>query len=205
MRIATLNDKKTVVDILYSAFVDIKIPNSINFIVKQDKKRNKRLKHLMMYLFNIALYFGEIVISDDNKACIILLFPHQKKTTFKTITWDIKLAIKTIGFKNILNVLKRERELKKNHLKTPHIHPIIMGVKKEYQGKGCGPRLINKAFNHYTNNKLPIIIETTDPSNLKLYKKFGFNIIKETKSLNYPLFFLKKEILDYPLASKSFK
>lgn len=67
-----------------------------------------------------------------------------------------------------------------------------MAVEKDYQGKGTGVRLIKEALAHYKDNDLPVIIETTTDANLKLYKNFGFEIIKETHELDYPLYFLKR-------------
>lgn len=189
---ATLQDRSCVVNILHSAFEPIKIPNSINYVVKQDKKRRKRLRILMEYLFDTSFLFGEVFLSDNRKACILVQFPHKKKVTLKTIKWDLRLAFKCIGFSNIFKVLKRELALKKYHIKDPHIHPIIMAANHEDKGKGFGVRLIMELKKYYENNKLPIIIETTTKENLKLYNKFGFKIFKETHDLDYPLFFLKR-------------
>lgn len=190
---ATIKDKELITEILYQAFVDITIPNSINFVVKQDIKRKQRLRFLMEYLFLTTIEFGDVFISDNKKACVLITYPHLQKTTIKNIVLKIKLALKTIGLTNVFEVLKREQQLSKQHIKTPHIHPIIMGVTKKHQGKGTGVRLIKEVFNFYKDNKLPCILETTTASNLKLYKKFGFKIVKESNDLNYPLFFLRKD------------
>ncbi|UGU15387.1 GNAT family N-acetyltransferase [Sinomicrobium kalidii] len=192
MRKAIKEDKDLVVGILCSAFKPIKIPNSINFVVKQDKHRNHRLKILMEYMFYNALKFGDILISDNEKGVILLQYHRKKMLTFNTVFWDIKLAFCCIGIENVYKVLKRENALKKYHPKEPHIHPWIMAVKSEHWGRGTGVRLIQEAFEYYKDNDLPIIIETTTNSNLKLYKKFGFKIIKETHELDYPLYFLKR-------------
>ncbi|KAB1158706.1 GNAT family N-acetyltransferase [Tenacibaculum aiptasiae] len=190
---ASFSDKELVTDILYSAFVNIKKDNSISFVVKQDSKRNKRLRFLMEYLFLTSFEFGEVFISDNKKACLLINYPHLQKTTLKNSYWKLLLIIKTIGIFNVFKILKRERELNKNHIKTPHIHPIITGVLNEHQQKGIGVRLIKEVLLHFKNNQLPCIIETTTKENLKLYKKFGFKIVRETHSLNYPLFFLRKD------------
>ncbi|WP_299108694.1 GNAT family N-acetyltransferase [uncultured Tenacibaculum sp.] len=190
---ASIKEKELVVDILYNAFVDINFPNSINFVVKQDIHRNKRLRFLMEYLFLKTINSGEIYISNNKKACILLHYPHKEKVTFKSILRDFKLAYKTIGLIRVYKVLKREHQLKKHHLKQDHIHPLIMGVQKDYQGKGAGVRLIYEVFNKHSTNKLPCILETTTKSNLKLYKKFGFYIFSETIDLGYPLYFLRKD------------
>lgn len=193
MRKSQNTDKQVVIDILYNSFVGIKIPNSINFVVKQDQKRDKRIRYLMEYMFNIAFSFGEIFISDNENGCILIVHPHKKRTSLNTLCWDFKLVFKTIGLENVFRVLKRERQLKKQHLNEPHIHPMIIGVKKEFQGRGVGPRLIQEVMSYHKNNKLSCIIETTTRSNLKLYEKFGFRVTKETSDLNYPLFYLRKD------------
>ncbi len=190
---ATIKDKELVTEILHEAFVDITIPNSINFVVKQDEKRNQRLRFLMEYLFLTTLEFGNVFISDNKKSCALIAYPHLQKTTVKNIFWKLQLVFKTIGLSNVLKVLKREKQLKKYHIKTPHIHPVIMGVTKEHQGKGTGVRLIKEVFNFYKDNKLPCILETTTKNNIKMYEKFGFYIFEKSTNLKYPLYFLRKD------------
>jgi len=73
MRIAEKKDKIQVVNILTSAFIDVLIPNSINFVVKNDGKRRERLKSLMEFQFDIGLELGHVFISDDSKGCIIFI------------------------------------------------------------------------------------------------------------------------------------
>jgi len=46
---ASFEDKKTIVNLLLSTFIELKFPNSINFVVKQDQKRSIRLQYLMEY------------------------------------------------------------------------------------------------------------------------------------------------------------
>jgi len=74
---ATSNDKELVADILIRSFVDNK---SINYIIKQDEKREQRLKHLMEYSFDICNLFGDVFVSDDRKACalVVVYFFHTK-------------------------------------------------------------------------------------------------------------------------------
>ncbi len=76
---ASSKDKDLIVDILVSAFSPYKEENSINLIVKQDKKRIKRMRILMGYLFEKAILFGEIFISDNKNACLLIKYPHKEK------------------------------------------------------------------------------------------------------------------------------
>ena len=185
-------DKDIVTAILTSAFEPITTANSINFVVKQDDKRKERLHILMEYLFNNSLRFGEVFLSDNKKACVLIMFPYAKKITLRTIFWDLKLVFKCIGITHIFKVLKREFILKKYHRKEPHIHPMILGTFAEEKGKGHGFRLIKQLKDYYAENSLPMIIETSTKENLELYHYFGFEVFKESLALEYPLYFLRK-------------
>jgi hypothetical protein len=61
---AKYSDKTLVVDILTQAFESNK---SVNYVVKQDKKRQSRIRILMEYSFEVCWEFGEIYLADDKK------------------------------------------------------------------------------------------------------------------------------------------
>ena len=187
MRIAEKKDKIQVVNILTSAFIDVLIPNSINFVVKNDAKRPERLRSLMEFQFDMAIDLGYIFISDDSKGCI--LYINKWKSTLKRIILEIKLLFTVIGIENIFQVLKREKLINSYHPKEDFRHLWLMGVSPEAQGTGIGSTLLQETLNFY-NGKL-IYLETTTQENLKFYKKNGFTIFHETFELDYPLYFLK--------------
>jgi len=82
MKKADYQDKNLVVDILTKSF---DTNQSVNYIVKQDKKRIKRVCALMDYSFEVCNLFGNVFLSDNKKACALILYPDKKKTTFKSI------------------------------------------------------------------------------------------------------------------------
>lgn len=191
MIIATLQDKKHVVDILCSAFEPITEPNSINYIVKQDKHRSKRMRVLMEFIFDNCMDFGEVLLSNNRNACILMTFPHTEKLTFKKIKGLVRVALKCTGLKNAIKVLQRQAQLKKHHISEAYIHPTIMGAKNEVHGFGIGVRLIKQLIDHYEGNELPVIIQTTTDQNLKIYKRFGFEVFKKVDLKDFPLYFLR--------------
>ncbi len=79
---AAYKDKNLVVDILTKSF---EYNKSVNYIIMQDGKRNKRIRKLMEYSFEVCFQFGKIFLSDDGKGCALIVFPDKKKTTFKSI------------------------------------------------------------------------------------------------------------------------
>jgi len=188
---ANSKDKEAVIDILTSAFAPLTEENSINLVVKQDDKRIQRMRILMGYLFERAMLFGEVFISDNKKACLLIKYPHKEKVTLKTILLDIQLAVKCIGIERVYSVLKRQQIAKRNYPKEKHIRPMIMGVKKEIAGRGSAARLMIQVKNHHKDNQLPVIIDAASEHNVNLYKKFGFRVTRKEESLGFPIYFLR--------------
>lgn len=188
---ASFNHKDLVLDILTSAFIPKKENNSINLVVKQDKNRVERMHILMGYLFDRAMLFGEVFISDNKKACLLLNYPHKEKVTFKTIQLDLQLTVQCIGIERVFKVLKRQRVARRNYPKEKHIKPMILGVKKEINGRGSAARLIIEVKKHYADNQLPVVIDAASENNVKLYKKFGFRVVNKEEALGFPIYYLR--------------
>ncbi len=188
---ATKEDKDLVVRILVSAFKDLEEDNSINFIVQNGKDRIARMEALMGYLFEKSMLFGEIYLSKNKNACLLLSFSEKEKVTLKTIFLDIQLLFKCIGFKNVFNVLKRQKIIKDFYPSEPHIKPVIMGALKEAYGSGSAARLVLRVMSQYKKNKKPVVLDTVSEYNIKLYQKFGFKIIREEKTLGFPMSLLR--------------
>lgn len=173
---ATLNDKNLVVNILTQSFDDNK---SVNYVVKQDKQRKLRIQRLMEYSFDVCLLFGDVLLSEDRKGCVLILDPEKKKTTFKSILLDLKLAIGAIGLSGIPRVLKRESSIKKNYPDNSMLYLWYIGVLPSEQGKGIGKALLSEIIEESKSSKKPIYLETSMVKNLDFYKKSGFEIYKE--------------------------
>lgn len=186
---AVYSDKNLVVGILTDSF---ETNQSVNYIVKQDKKRVKRIRSLMDYSFEVCYSFGEVFLSDDKKACALILFPDKKKTTLKSILLDVKLILSSVGVSNIRKALNRESKIKAIQPKELMYYLWFIGVDPKHQNSGIGTELLNDVIKDSNLMERPIYLETSTLNNLPWYKKFGFDIYNEL-DLNYKLFFLKKE------------
>lgn len=186
---ATYQDKEIVIDILAASFDD---NQSVNYITKQDKKRARRIRKLMAYSFEVCYLFGEVFLTEDKKACALILYPDKKKTTLKTILLDVQLIASCIGIENIKKALARETKIKQLQPKGPIYYLWFIGVKPEYQNEGIGSDLLKNIIEDSEKKKRPVYLETSTRKNLPWYKKFGFNIYNEL-DLSYRLFFLKRE------------
>jgi len=190
MKNANYEDKSLVTDILTKSF---DTNQSVNYIAKQDRKRLKRIRALMDYSFEVCYMFGDVFLSDDRKACALILYPDKKKTTLKSILLDIKLILSCIGVENIKKAIARESKIKQLQPKELMYYLWFIGVDPEHQNEGIGSVLLDEIINDSKNKQRPIYLETSTLKNLPWYKKYGFQIYNELE-LSYKLFFLKREL-----------
>lgn len=190
MKKAGHKDKHLIVDILTKSFEN---NQSVNYIVKQDEKRLERIKALMDYSFEVCYAFGDVLLSDDKKACALVLYPDKKKTTVKSILLDVKLILSCVGIENIKKTLAREALIKKIQPKELMYYLWFIGVDPEYQNSGIGSVFLDELIEDSKLKGRPIYLETSTLKNLPWYQKFDFNIYHEA-DLSYKLFFLKREL-----------
>jgi hypothetical protein len=131
MKKADKNQKNVIIDILAESF-DTNL--SVNYIIKQDSKRAKRIRALMDYSFEVCTAFGDVFLSDDNKACAFIAYPDKKKTTLQSILLDMKLIFHAVGLGNLSKTLKREKLISSIQPKIPMAHLWFIGVAPEAQG-----------------------------------------------------------------------
>ena len=147
----------------------------------------------MNYSFEVCHSSGDVFLSDDKKACALVLYPDKKKTTFKSILLDVKLILSCIGIENIKKALSRESKIKQLQPKELMYYLWFIGVNPEYQNEGIGSVLLSEIIEDSENKKRPIYLETSTLKNLPWYQKFGFQIYNEL-DLSYKLFFLRREL-----------
>jgi GNAT superfamily N-acetyltransferase len=187
MRKAEKQDKSLILELLCASFES---NQSVNFIVAQDKNRCSRIRNLMAYSLAMCSLFGEVWLSDDDNACALIIYPHFKKMTFKTVLLDLKLIFQAVGIRNVSKVLDREQMIRQRHPKLPMAYLWFLGVKPSMQNQGIGSKLLEKLIDYAETLSLPVYLETSAISNLQWYQKLGFEIYT-TLQLSYTLYFLK--------------
>ncbi|TKB99153.1 GNAT family N-acetyltransferase [Pedobacter cryophilus] len=186
---ASYEDKYLIVDILTKSFDTNK---SVNYIVKQDQKRIARIRSLMDYSFEMCYHYGDVYLTNDKKGCALVLYPHKKESSLKSILLDVKLILRCIGIENIGKAMKRESAIKQLQPKIPMYYLWFIGVDAKHQNNGIGSQLLEFVIADSEEKQLPVFLETSTLKNLPWYQKFGFKIYNELQ-LSYKLFFLKRE------------
>lgn len=158
-----------VISILSKAFINNR---SVAFVVKQDSKREKRIKLLMAYSLFKAYHFGRVFMNPEKTACALVVDSSKKKWTYQSFIWDLKLIFQCIGLFNLSRVLKREKILKTFHPKGKFYHLWYVGVLPEHQGKGLGTNVMKQIIQDCSD--APIYLETSMEENFPFYEKLGF-------------------------------
>jgi GNAT superfamily N-acetyltransferase len=65
-------------------------------------------------------------------------------------------------------------EMAKYHPREPHWYLPFIGVDPAHQGKGLGDALMAYALRRCDRDKLPAYLESTNPRNMSLYGRHGF-------------------------------
>jgi len=143
----------------------------------------------MAYSFQVCQLFGEVWLSDDRRACALVLYPEKKKTMFQSIWLDITLIFKAVGLSGIKKVLKREAEIKKRQPKLCMAYLWFIGVNPLYQHRGTGSRLLKEVSEREKVEDRPVFLETSVLKNITWYERFGFHQY-DYLTLDYTLYFL---------------
>ena len=68
-------------------------------------------------------------------------------------------------------------QMAKYHPSEPHWYLPLIGVDPAYQGKGHGDALMSYALERCDRDKLPAYLESTNPRNISLYRRHGFEAL----------------------------
>lgn len=186
---AEIADRALVVSLLADSFEN---NQSVNYIVRHDDRRLKRIRALMAYSFDVCYLFGEVWLSADKHACALILYPHSKKTSLRSLWLDVRLIFQAIGLDRVGVALAREAAIKKLQFTGEMIYLWFIGVSPARQHQGMGSALLKEIAVYADQKGLPFCLETSTIKNIPWYQRFGFNIYNQLE-LGYKLFFLKRD------------
>jgi ribosomal protein S18 acetylase RimI-like enzyme len=185
-------DLKNAVNVLTNAFSE----ESMWKEVFNDEDKNRALTEVMV---RFCLKYGNVLATSDNLEGVMAIAPYGKDMTALRIirSGAFFLSMKISNEAKKMKVLSDAiEEAKKSLHLDPYIHLLIMGVSKDYQGKGFGGKLIRAIIEQAESEKKPIYLETQKEENVTLYEKYGFSVKKKIvlpKPLNLPMWLMLRD------------
>jgi len=193
MRKATKADKAKVIDIISESF---DTNPSVNWAIKQDRKRLRRLKVLAEYTFNTVYRRGGIYLSSDEEGVILFYKENAYSEGLADYIDQAKMALFAVGLSRVPQILKSEAYKKKIRPNDGEfIYCWFYGVKEQARGRGAAKELKRFIEQVADEQQLPIYLETSVYKNTVAYKRYGYTTYHEwnMKGANKTLWFMRRE------------
>lgn len=128
------------------------------------------------------------ILDDDPRAFLIGYDSIHEKKLLERMLY-MKIIMKTIaclGLKNMKRMLNNMQKVgkvlnlnwHKEHVNDRHYRLKVIAVDKSLRGSGAFRRLINPVLEYADQNRIPVVLETHNLSNVGLYEHFGFTLVK---------------------------
>lgn len=175
------------------------------YLIENEEKRKKSGYLLFQFMtkvmnkygyiyvvYNNNVPIGYVTFMDDKKAKLGVRTVLGANALFLAARFWISLSLKERRkYRNYLNSYN-----KLNHKKTNQIHLYYTGVLDEFRGKGIMKKAMDEALSYFQKNAYnSVCLETSDNSNVGLYKHLGYQITQSilTKDERQEIFFFEKD------------
>ena len=153
--------------------------------IPDKEKRHAVMKYVFQMTSCLGVKYGETHATSYNLEGIAVWLPYINKK-FK-MTLDIGCMLKSKMYKLGIQSSKRIKTIEEHSTKVhrefvpgDHWYLQTLGVEPDHQGKGYGSLLMEYMLEKIdTTNPLPAFLETSTEINVKFYKRFGFEVMKE--------------------------
>jgi len=98
----------------------------------------------------------------------------------------LRIMIDPCGWRRLARGVGVLRELARARPREPHVHLELLAVDAAARGQGVGKRLLGDLLAHADGRGWPVVLETTNPDNLALYRRFGFEVTHEARRAGVP-------------------
>ncbi|RWY54276.1 GNAT family N-acetyltransferase [Mucilaginibacter gilvus] len=150
----------------------------------------------MEFSFEMCYKFGDIWLSDDDKACALILYPQKKCVSLKLSLLRIRLLLTAITSSDYKS---RQYHLAAMEKMRPNLDMALIwyiGVDPNYQNRGIGTRLITQVLQRIKSCSLPVYLELSAYQYLGWFERFGFEGYEVYDCADYKFvnFFLKNDL-----------
>ena len=151
----------------------------INWVVRKDGKRDAAWN--LFFRTSVERYrpLGALDTVGGGGGCALWAPPGK----FKLSTWEeLRLApriIRILGLARLKHGLGALETMDAQHPAEPHYYLYMIAVDPAAQGRGHGSALLRAGLERVDNDGLGAFLETSNPRNLPLYRRHGFEVVKE--------------------------
>jgi ribosomal protein S18 acetylase RimI-like enzyme len=141
-----------------------------------------------------AFQSGSLRILDGDPRAFLIGYDSIHENKFQERKLHLKIIMRTIsclGLKNMARMVTNMQKVGKvlnlswykDQVKGRHYRLKVIAIDKSLRGSGAFRRLITPVLEYAGKNQLPVVLETHNLSNVGLYERFGFTLVK---TLSHP-------------------
>jgi len=97
-----------------------------------------------------------------------------------------ELFERTVAEPVLSEIMSILEQMEQAHPKEPHWHLAFIGADPSHRGKGIGAALLDHALRGIDEEGLHSYLESSNPRNVSLYERHGFEVIREIRSGDSP-------------------
>ena len=156
---------------------------------KYSVKKMKRFWKVSLKTISKESFF----LTDSEKVNSLAIFsPYQKEgvSTWQYIKAGALTLLPTMGVKTTNRMTSFEKfalEIKNKYAKAGCWYLFAFVTMPEFRGKGLGSKIIRPMLNYLDAHHQECYLETLSPTNVEIYKKYGFELKEEVKVPNADL------------------
>jgi len=172
-----------------------------NKLFEGESKIEKKYCAFFEAPLRFCLKYGEVYATSENFEGIAAWVPgDQADMTFWRMirSGAFKSAMKmgaNIGKKMKLIMKSLPEDRKENMGEVQYMYFLLIGVAAIFQGKGFGGKLLRALIEKSEQLGIPLYLETETEDNVKMYKRFGFKVMKKITLpvINLPMWEMVRE------------
>lgn len=149
----------------------------MNFVVKQDRRRARRLRGALKAIFlEPCLPHGETYVSDGLEGGAFWIPPGKRERSALANLRLLPHLVRAAGLARVPGLVAAMDVVDKKHPHEPHFYLPMIGIDPPHQGRGLGTALMRPVLERCDRDGIPAYLESSNERNVPLYERNGFRI-----------------------------
>lgn len=149
------------------------------FLFPEAQARRAGMERIFAVALRFGLRYGRIDWVPSRGAAIWVSPAHSRPNLWRNINAGFLGIPLAVGWNATQRLLAYERFIEARRMKAmpePHWYLFCIGVRAQERGRGLGSSLLRQGLERASKERAPCYLETSNPANVPLYRKHGFEV-----------------------------